>query len=190
MNSRLLLVILSVIGGITVGSALSCHHAPSKTGWDHPKPKTQSPPKKPTTPTAGRDLAGYEFGGRHGCGIVTNAELPKCEASMKEARDFIWSHWTDQRRGYVIVKMASDDAQSDAHIFIEPDEAGAWHVAWNWQRIFGSGDGGRDVSGDIDAMPDIRSVERKVATDRDYQARPGTSYLSFIGEDGNEISYF
>ena len=106
---------------------------------------------------------------------------------MKEARDFIWSHWTDRRRGYVIVKMASDDAQSDAHIFIEPDEAGAWHIAWNWQRIFGFGAGGRDVAGDIDAMPDIRSVERKLATDNDYKARPGTSYLSFIGEDGKEV---
>jgi len=172
---------------MTIGSVSSCRHAPSKTTTD--QPKKQSPPKKPTTVTAGRDLSGYDFGGRQGCGIVLKTELPKCEASMKVARDFIWSHWTDRQRGYVIVKMASDDAQSDAHIFIEPDETGAWHIAWNWQRIFAFA-AGRDVSGDIDAMPDIRSVEQKVATDTDYRGLPGTSYLSFVGADGKEVSYF
>ena len=149
----------------------------------------EAPLEKPTTVTGGRDLSGYDFGGRQGCGIVLKIELPKCEASMKMARDFIWRHWTDRRRGYVIVKMASPDAQSDAHIFIEPDEAGVWHIAWNWQRIFGFA-GGRDVSGDIDAMTDIRSVEQKLATDTDYRALPGTLYLSFIGRDGKEVSYF
>lgn len=111
MNAQVNVVIFIAISWITVASVLSCNRAPSRTIADKPK-----------TVTSGRDLSAYDLGGSQGCGIVLKTELPKYNASLKNARDFIWNHWTDRRRGYVIVTMASDDAESDAHIFIELDE--------------------------------------------------------------------
>jgi len=160
-----------------VALAPSCRHS-----------TLQKTPIKPKTVTAGRDLSLYDNGGRQGCGIILKTELPKSEASLQIARNFIWEHWTNQKRGYVIVKRASVDAESDAHIFIEPGESGVWHVVWTWERIFGNV-GTRDVAGEIDDMPDIRSVERKIATDKDYRYLRDTPYLSFIGNDGKEVSY-
>src|SRR5262245_14362817 len=109
---------------------------------------------KPLTVTAGRNLSQYDLGGRQGCGMVAKSEVQRCEDSMKTARDFIWSHWHDRRRGYVIVKLTGIDAESDAHIFIEPDETGTWHIAWTGERIFAISMS-RDVSGEIFNMPDI-----------------------------------
>ena len=54
--------------------------------------------------------------------------------------------------------------------------------------FFGSS-GTRDVEDDIGDMPDIRSVERKIATDKDYLYLTSISYLSFIGADLKEVSY-
>lgn len=148
----------------------------------HPAPT----PAKLKTVTDDRDLSLYDFGGRQGCGIVLVSEASRCEASIRKARAFIWKHWQEKKRGYVIVKMASVDAQSDAHIFVEPDESGAWHIVWKWERVFAASLS-EDVSGTIDEIPDIRSIERKRATARDYMYKPSTSYLLFLGKDGEEV---
>src|SRR5439155_247615 len=136
MNDRFFLARLVLI--VFIGAAVSaCHHSASQTS------------NQPKTVTGGRVLSLYDFGGREGCGIVLKTEIPKCDASLQTARDFIWNHWANRKRGYVIVKRASVDAESDAHIFIEPDKTGTWHVVWTWARIFGN-TGTRDVAGDID----------------------------------------
>ena len=141
---------------------------------------------KPAGITQERELSLYDFGGRQGCGgVYLKTEARRCEASVGKARDFIWKHWREKRRGYVIVKLGSEDAQSDAHIFIEPDELGVWHIAWRWERVFGM----NVKPGEVGDMPDIRSVELKRATKKDYRFIAGASYLSFLGEDGNEVAY-
>jgi hypothetical protein len=125
------------------------------------------------------------FGDRQGCGYVPDSQYRQCEASIQNARDFIWNHWTDQRRGYLIITMGSDDAQSDAHIFIEPGDDGRWRVAWTWKRIFGFP---KSVAGQIDAVPDIHCVERREETDLDVGClRGGVLHLSLIDDDGQEV---
>jgi hypothetical protein len=145
--------------------------------------RVESAPAKAQTATDDRNLSLYYFGGRQGCGIVRRSQLSRCEASIRRARDFIWEHWQEKKRGYVIVKWGGDDAQSDAHIFVEPDESGSWHVVWKWERIFALSMP-NDISGRIDNVPGIRAVERRRAMDR-YKMGPW--YLSFLGKDGEEI---
>lgn len=130
-----------------------------------------------------RDLSLYDFAGRQGCGNVPVSEFPRCKASIKTARAFIWQHWQEKKRGYVIVKMASDDAESDAHIFIEPDKSGAWHVVWKWERIFALSIG-ENISGRIDDGSDIRLIERRRETN--YEDEVETFRLLFFDKDGEE----
>ncbi len=147
----------------------------------------QSPTASISAKTASddRDLSLYDSGDHQGCGIVLVREVPRCRASLRKARAFIWEHWQQKKRGYVIVKMASVDAESDAHIFIEPDNDGAWHVVWKWERIFAASLG-EDVSGRIDQIPDIRSIQR-TADDGCYFCTSRTTYLLFFAADGTKI---
>src|SRR5437899_6917316 len=82
---------------------------------------TPSPPKE--TPTENRDLSAYSFGGHLGCKTPLIRESRRCQSSLRNARDFIWNHWRDKKRGYLVVTTTSADAASDVHIFIEPDDA-------------------------------------------------------------------
>ena len=173
-----------------IGTIYSCRShdqdiivlGPENVNTPSPAP---SPYNHPKTVTGGRDLRAYDFGGRKGCGNVPYAEYSKCEASIQDARNFIWNHWIDRRRGYVVITMASDDAQSDAHIFIEPDETGQWRVAWTWKRIFGFP---TTVAGRIDAGPDIYSIERRVQSETEVGCvRSGTLHLSFVDAVGKEV---
>jgi hypothetical protein len=129
-----------------------------------------------------RDLSLYDRGGKFGCGGVwLKSEDGRCRASIVRARAFIWKHWQEQKRGYVIVSLGSEDAQSDSHIFIEPDESGAWHVVWRIDRVFAM-----EHSGEIDDVPDIRSIEQRRAGKYDNEPS-GTSILVFRDRNGKEI---
>jgi hypothetical protein len=137
----------------------------------------------PASITQDRDLSLYDFGGRRGCGSLLISDIPRCEADRKKARAFIWKHWQEKRRGYIIFQFVFDDGGSDAHIFIEPNEAGAWHVAWRNQAfVVGH-------SGEINEQPDTRSIERRRAG-KDDDEPAGTVVLVFRDDDGKEIRAF
>ena len=137
-------------------------------------------------PTAGRNLSNYDFGGRLGCTTPFVRDSPRCESSLRKARNFILGHWRDKTRAYIIVKLASVDAASNAHIFIEPDANGAWHVVWRWEGIYAASVP-TFVAGEISDDADIRSVQSRRVLKDDIDLRPGTRYLLFLDNDGNEV---
>jgi hypothetical protein len=129
-----------------------------------------------------RDLSQYDFGGYHGCGLnVEDWTSDRCVHTLKKARQFILKHWKEKKRGYVVVKYRSVDAESHSHIFIEPDENGNWRIVWTIERIFGLA----SCWGDVDKTADIRSVEQKRATRHDWEFEPGTLYLNMTDENGD-----
>lgn len=72
----------------------------------------------------GRDLKAFEDGG------VYRTPIGQREVTgVSDVRRFIWTHWTQKRRGYVTVVQQGKDAGSDSYIFIEPSASG-WHVEW------------------------------------------------------------
>jgi hypothetical protein len=55
---------------------------------------------------------------------------------LRRARNFIWNHWREKRRGYVVVRRTSADSASDIYMYIEPDDVGAWRVVWRWENLY------------------------------------------------------
>lgn len=192
-----ILLIAVLIAAFAVGMGVthfwSCSHGDScrQTSFDKQDfhSITQTPPKELSVGknsesvsgkstieriVNGRNLSLYDNGGNSGCGIVSNTEYKHCIGTYVSARAFLWNHWQAKRRGYIVIRFASEDAVSDSHIFIEPDESGDWHVVWRIERVFAVGH-----SGEIDDVPDIRSMESKDRDKTDYDLAPGTPILIF-----------
>ena len=75
----------------------------------------------------GRDMSLYDNGGRafKGCDDYPSY----CEKPLEKARRFVWQHWKQRKRGYVIVARVSPEAVWETHLFIEPGPDGRWRVA-------------------------------------------------------------
>jgi hypothetical protein len=53
----------------------------------------------------------------------------------RRVKDFIWQHWKEKRRGFVIVTFHSIEGEpSTSFMFIEPDAKGRWHVDTKIER--------------------------------------------------------
>jgi len=75
----------------------------------------------PAAAAESRDLRGYDDGGVYrGFGYISD---------VRRLREFIWTHWTQKRRGYVEVVFQGTDAGTQAYVFIEPVN-GRWGVVW------------------------------------------------------------
>ena len=133
----------------------------------------------------GRDMNLYESGGHHDDpGFYPIAEQQRMKASVKFARDFIWSHWQQKKRGYLVIFKSSIDAGSDIHVFIEPDQNSRWQITSYAERIYGNA----SCYGEVDKMPPIRSVKRVRAADENWQADPRLMYLKMTDLDGIDFS--
>ncbi len=47
-----------------------------------------------------------------------------------QARTFLFQHWHDRKRAYLILTVSSVDHTGTSHIFVEPDDSGRWRVYW------------------------------------------------------------
>jgi hypothetical protein len=47
---------------------------------------------------------------------------------LAQARIFLWQHWSDRKRGYLILTMSSVDYTGTSHLFVESDDSGRWRV--------------------------------------------------------------
>ncbi|MFN0111701.1 MAG: hypothetical protein ACKVZH_22825 [Blastocatellia bacterium] len=78
----------------------------------------------------GRDLQLYDQGGHCYCGSY--AERPeeeiKRKAEFSNARQFIWEHWRDKKRGYIRLTFSGIDAATTTHFFIEPEPGNKWVI--------------------------------------------------------------
>lgn len=126
----------------------------------------------------------YESGGHHDDpGFYPIAEQQRMKASVKFARDFIWSHWQQKKRGYLVIFKSSVDAGSDYYIFIEPDQRGDWQIV-RYSEPWGM----FVCPGTIDKLPPIKSVKVRKATEDDWPAQLGTYCLRMIDADGDDFS--
>ena len=182
-QAPLILIILVVLVG-------SCARTTQPTQLAQSTPNagvTPTPSPTKETPTADRDLSAYAFGGHLGCKTPLIRESRRCQSSLRNARDFIWHHWRDKKRGYLVVTITSPDAASDVHMFMEPDDAGAWRVVWRWENLYCASCPRPHRPGTIYQSPEMRSIEQKRATETDTDWPVGTRYLVFLDTYGNEV---
>jgi hypothetical protein len=126
-----------------------------------------------------RDLKLYEQAGHFSCRRWTSAAInnkrnyDEVEQRLTKAREFIWEHWRNKKRGYLRITLDSVDAVSTSHIFIEPDAQGTWQIVWRiarWHAMM------RDS---LDDMPILRQVEKS-------KNKNGQTILIFKDADGED----
>src|SRR5260370_34132484 len=152
---RQILISLPLLASIT-----ACSHT-SRPGRQTSTPGARVlPTPSPSTeaPTADRHLSDYAFGGHVVCNEAYSRNSARCQSSYRKARDFIWNHWREQKRAYIVVMITSPDAGSDVHIFIEPDAANVWRVVWRWESLYCASCPKADRSVGIYQSPDMRSI--------------------------------
>ena len=47
---------------------------------------------------------------------------------LAQFRLFLWEHWQNRKRAYLVLTMSSVDHTGTSHVFVEPDDAGRWRV--------------------------------------------------------------
>ena len=126
----------------------------------------------------GRDLQLYDQGGHFDCRRWTPDALKngqeneqRIASALKTARNFIWEHWQNKKRGYVRLTQNTVDCTSTSHIFIEPYANGKWQILWRIARVHAVGSNG------VDDLPIIRRVEQKIKNGK-------VTSLIFKGVDG------
>jgi|GEM_PF-1728873 len=174
---------------VLLASVGACSRTNQPTQQDDTSTAALLPTPSPTqeTPTAARNLSDYAFGGHIVCNEASSRNSPRCQSSYRKARDFIWNHWREKKRAYIVVMVTSPDAGSDVHIFIEPDSANVWRVVWRSKNLYCVSCRESDTVG-IYQSPEMRSIERKRAGETDVDVPFGTNYLVFLDAQGNEVA--
>lgn len=47
---------------------------------------------------------------------------------LAQARSFLWEHWQNRKRAYLVFTQSSVDHTGTSHLFVEPDDSGRWRV--------------------------------------------------------------
>jgi hypothetical protein len=127
----------------------------------------------------GRDLALYdttEFADE--CSWQSGNDFKNCLSKRDAARQFVYDHWTQQRRGYIEVGFWCRDCSPVDHIFIEPDENGRWIIVITLA-----------TNGPLETSRSVKAVFRR--PHRDDRRRDGSSrILSLIDDKGHEVDAF
>jgi len=48
--------------------------------------------------------------------------------TMAQARSFLWDHWRNRKRAYLVLTLSGVDHTGTTHVFVEPDDGGRWRV--------------------------------------------------------------
>ena len=108
----------------------------------------------------GRDLSRYErlMLADPGRRLMSETQT----AILAQSRSFLWSHWEQKKRAYLVLTLSSVDATSTSHVFIEPDNSGRWRIYWRIVR----------TDGEVDDLPTEYNVDWVVPGDWDKPGIP------------------
>src|SRR4051812_7964793 len=74
-----------------------------------------------------RDLPTYDDGGDFS--MDRAADMTPFLPHVVALRRFVWTHWSERRRGYVRFTISGVDSALTRHLFVEPRTDGRWHIA-------------------------------------------------------------
>lgn len=138
---------------------------------------------QPETIFQDRDISAYDFGGQI-VSCFNNFDIPAkdCQQSKKQAREFIYKHWQDRKRAYLILECSYHC--SAYYVFVEPNKNGNWNIVWRSKYS----DFERGFSSNI-SNEEMTSVVYKIATE-DNWSEIGIKLLSFQDKDRKEKYLF
>ena len=127
-----------------------------------------------------RDLRLYDQGGViDGYHSLSSIHSPaqkdhrKIENDIEKARDFIWEHWQNKKRGYIRVTQDTVDHGWTTHFFIEPGIDGTWEIS---RKVIGTPQAPTDNA--------IRDKEKVHQLDR---LTIGQGHTQLVFKDGSGI---
>lgn len=129
-----------------------------------------------------RDLSQFDNGGEFTNQCFPQDDIKGCEKKRIEARKFIFKHWKEKKRGFILYNVVGADCITDVHIFIEPGENGKWRIV----EMFDYSLNRYAFYEDDLSLTIYNSVKFKRATKDDYPFEIGEYYLSFLDENGKE----
>lgn len=126
-----------------------------------------------------RNMSLYNIGGTFSSYPHRLPEYKRTQKDSIKGRNFIWKHWTEKKRAYIISKWLDEGVSCDSHIFIEPDEKGKWHIIDKTLCNFRA------------AKPqftetEIHFIKFKKADELDYEFKSNTLYLALFENEGDE----
>jgi hypothetical protein len=158
--------------------------------WDSDSQTTRIlvhlPPQRVSQePIINRNLSEFESGGRfETCNYVRDRSFKKCVDTLDQARDFIWRHWKEKKRGYIIYDFSGTDTMNEFHFFIEPDEFGKWRVVQRWKEFSPP----PNPLGLYEIKEESASfIKRRPNTKDDGVYEPGKYYLIFLDQHTEQI---
>ena len=113
------------------------------------------------------------------CSFQAGKVLRSCLRKRDAAREFVYDHWKQQRRGYLQVGLTCYDCAPVYHIFIEPDQSGQWIISGTMEE--------RTMPLKPTRIVDARF--RKPASD-EWWTNGSRRVLSLINERGQEVEAF
>ena len=124
-----------------------------------------------------RDLSSYDLG-TYAPTCDFEETLADCLALRQDARDFIYSHLRDKRKGYIKVGFPCVDCGPIDHFFIEPDQYGRWKTVITL-----------DTNGPLRTSTATSVTFRKPTKDERFEGHP-SRVLSLVNVTGHEIEAF
>lgn len=125
-----------------------------------------------------RDLSSYDQGAYAPSCYSFEKTFAECLATRQAARDFIYTHFKDNRKGYIKVGFPCTDCGSIDHFFIEPDENGRWKVTITL-----------DTNGPLSTSTALSVRFRRAKEDERYDGYT-SRVLSLVDAHGHEIEAF
>jgi hypothetical protein len=136
------LITISLLAGLLTHHAPAFAQVPQNAKYEPCSDMGQIIDAEMKALAAKRNLEEYEK-----LGPLCHELLDSPDANVEsKVEGFIWHHWKEQRRGFVVATVHSLEAlPTTFFIFIEPDIKGKWRVDWHTERILF--DGMRDHGG-------------------------------------------
>ena len=123
-------------------------------------------------------MAKYDDGSYFDCRGWISKEDSRGVCEENKIRDFIWSHWSENKLGYIRVTYNSVDALSTSHIFIEPNNKGKWRVAWRIVRFHAIPELSNQVT-EVETLFQVEQIKNKSPKD-DWSITLKNSYGDIV----------
>ena len=136
------------------------------------------------TATIAAPLASQQDLRAYGRLAVDYSKTPYILDSERQVQNFVWRHWNQRRRGYVVFTIRTLEGDvATTHLFIEPAKQGYWHVRGIVYGFYSD----RFLRNNVPKRPDTHAVTKFEAVSVDWVFDHDRKFLALKGRSGKVI---